>query len=485
MDEKSQKKLTSWGQLRFSVIGGLLARPPEKGKLGEELQQLASQCYRHPTKDEWVSFGVSTIERWYYQALNSDDPVTALSRKVRSDAGKTVAMSPELLAELGRQYASYQNWSYQLHADNLAALVKEKPELGLSPSYSTVRRRMKERGWVKRRRASTPGQKRAAARLEQREVRSFEAKYAHALWHLDFHTASLRIVDADGNWHSPKAMCVLDDYSRLCCHIQWYLDETAHSLIHALSQAFHKRGLPRSLMTDNGAAMIAHETRNGLAQLGIEHETTLPYSPYQNGKQEAFWGQLEGRLLAMLSNIDSLTLEFLNTATQAWAEMEYNRSSHEELNTSPLERFLQGRDVSRSSPDSELLRLAFTARQSRSQRKSDGTVQIHGVRFELPSRFRHTDRLHIRLQSWDLSRAHVVDERTGSLLATIYPQDKIKNAQGRRRMVLPGQLDASVPDTPAADPVPPLLRQILNNYAATGLPAGYIPKDEHKQGGRR
>jgi hypothetical protein len=30
------------------------------------------------------------------------------------------------------------------------------------------------------------------------------------------------------------------------------------------------------------------------------HETTLPYSPYQNAKQEAFWTPVEARLLAML-----------------------------------------------------------------------------------------------------------------------------------------------------------------------------------------
>lgn len=35
---------------------------------------------------------------------------------------------------------------------------------------------------------------------------------------------------------------VIDDRSRLVCHLQWYLDETAESLIHGLSQAFMKRG---------------------------------------------------------------------------------------------------------------------------------------------------------------------------------------------------------------------------------------------------
>ena len=93
---------------------------------------------------------------------------------------------------------------------------------------------------------------------------------------------------------------VIDDRSRLVCHLQWYLDETAESLVHGLSQAFMKRGLPRALMTDNGAAMLAEETVTGLATLGIVHQTTLPYSPYQNAKQESFWGRVEGRLMAML-----------------------------------------------------------------------------------------------------------------------------------------------------------------------------------------
>jgi len=38
---------------------------------------------------------------------------------------------------------------------------------------------------------------------------------------------------------------VLDDRSRVACHLQWYLDETAETLVHGLTQAIQKRGLPR------------------------------------------------------------------------------------------------------------------------------------------------------------------------------------------------------------------------------------------------
>ncbi len=112
------------------------------------------------------------------------------------------------------------------------------------------------------------------------------------------------------------------------------------------------------------------------------------------------------------------------------------------------------------------------------QRKSDGTLQINGVRFGVTARFRHLDRLHVRFLGWNLSRAYLVDERTGLLLATITPLDKVKNNQGKRRIISTALDPAAAPV--AGDSTSPLLRQLLNNYAATGLPAAYIPKDEDK-----
>jgi transposase InsO family protein len=109
----------------------------------------------------------------------------------------------------------------------------------------------------------------------------------------------------------------------------------AEELCHGLCQALQKRALPRALMSDNGSAMLAAETTEGLARLGIVHEKTLPYAPFQNGKQESYWNGIEGRLLPMLEGVADLTLAQLNEATQAWIEMEYNRSVHSELGEAP------------------------------------------------------------------------------------------------------------------------------------------------------
>ena len=147
----------------------------------------------------------------------------------------------------------------------------------------------------------------------------------------------------------PLALGIIDDHSRLLCHMQWYLSETAEDLIHGFIQALQKRGLPRSLLTDNGSAMMSSEFTSGLKRLSIAHETTLPYSPYQNGKQEILWAQVEGRLMAMLENKKVLSLKELNDATQAWAEHEYNKSKHDAIEMSPIEIFLKDQAVSSRS----------------------------------------------------------------------------------------------------------------------------------------
>ena len=106
-----------WAQFRFSVVGSLLAAPPGRGDLQEQLTLLAAKKWRHPISSQWVQFGRSTIERWYYTAHNeTKDPVRVLQRKVRSDQGQHPAFCPKLQEVLAAQYRQHPSWSYQLHA---------------------------------------------------------------------------------------------------------------------------------------------------------------------------------------------------------------------------------------------------------------------------------------------------------------------------------------------------------------------------------
>jgi putative transposase len=458
-----------WARLRFQILGPVLAAPPGEGdELRARLEELAARAWKHPTTGEAVRFAFKTMERWYYAVRNEPDPLRALERKVPKHAGTHPAVSPALAEAIHRQHRDHPRWSYQLHHDNLAALARETPGLGPMPGYATICRYMKHHGLLRYRRKKH----RDEDRFVPRERRSYEVEHVHGLWHLDFHEGSRGVVTAQGEVKKPQLLGILDDRSRLCCHLQWYMDETTESLVHGLMQAIQKRGLPRALLTDNGSAMTAAETTEGLERLGILPHTTLPESPEQNGKQECFWGQIEGRLLPMLEGEPELTLDLLNTATQAWVEEEYHRKEHSEIDETPLARYLRGPSVGRDSPSSDALRRAFRMEVTRRQRRSDGTITVEGVRFEVPSAYRTLVELRLRVARWDLSSVDLVDPRSGGHLATLLPLDRARRADGVRR-ALPAPGTAPEPRKPSG--IAPLLRALMADYAATGLPPAYLP----------
>ena len=469
-----------WAELRFAIVGPLLASPPERGELAGEIAALAKKSWVHPVTGEPVSFAAPTIERWLYQARAAgNDRVGALRKRVRKDAGTRPSLSSALKSALREQYEAHRSWSYQLHADNLRVLCEEDHGLGECPSYATLRRYMKESGLVKERRVpggDRPGAVHARAHLASTETRSYEATHVHGLWHTDFHDGSRKVITKSGGYAKPQLLGVLDDVSRVTCHAQWYLDEEAESFCHGLGQALQKRGLPAILMSDGGSAMKAAETQAGLTDLSIVHWPTLPYSPQQNGKQEVFWAQVEGRFMPMLEGVPDLTLALLNEAMQAWVELEYNRSVHSEIGMAPVERMLAGPSVGRGCPSSDALRRAFRRKEERTQRRSDGTVAIRGVRFEVPSRLRHMARLTVRYARWDLSSADVVDARDPTVIvATLFPLDKQGNASGQRRSVAPVGVPPSAPKPVG---MAPLLRKLIEGYRDTGLPPAYLPKHD-------
>ena len=456
----------SWAACRFSVIGSLLATELERGELGERIAELADKTWKHPITAEPLRLGRSTIERWFYRARKEDrDPVSALERPVQASAGRSKVVSESLSSALRQQHGEHPSWSYQLHYDTLKARAKTETELSPLPSYTTVRRFMQSQGLLRQARRRQP---------HFRERRSFEVEHVHALWHADFHQAKRKIITADGQWVKPVLLGFMDDHSRLVCHLQWFLRESAQAFVHGLMQALMKRGVPRALLTDNGKPMLAAETTEGFERLGILHETTLPYTPEANGKQESFWGQIEGRLMPQLEGEKQLSLPLLNRATLAWLEQEYNQRTHSELKTSPHKRFLDAPSLGRDCPPFEELRSLFRRQEHRRQRHSDGTVSVGGKRFEVPARYRMLRDLTVRFASWDLSLVALVDRHRGAHLADLYPVDKARNADKRRSTIEIAD-DSDDTTLTAATGIAPLLAAQMKEARDSGLAPAYLP----------
>src|SRR2546428_8043971 len=130
-DQRSGRRHDQWAQLRFAVIGTLLAAPPKKGELHAALTALAARTWQHPIRGVPMRVARSTLERWYYHARHAPvDPVRALRRRLRRDAGQQPAIGEPLRHVLRAQYDAHRSWSYQLHVDNLRVLVEADAALG-------------------------------------------------------------------------------------------------------------------------------------------------------------------------------------------------------------------------------------------------------------------------------------------------------------------------------------------------------------------
>jgi hypothetical protein len=111
---------------------------------------------------------------------------------------------------------------------------------------------------------SDPGDRDRWARLRfaaAGELRNGKAAHGSALWRLDLHAGSGNVLTAHGTCAKPLAV-VVDNRSRLAVHVRCSCGETVDSLVHGLSRALMRCGLPRTVETDNAASGKRSPRRN-------------------------------------------------------------------------------------------------------------------------------------------------------------------------------------------------------------------------------
>ena len=94
------------------------------------------------------------------------------------------------------------------------------------------------------------------------------------------------------------------------------------------------------------------------------------------------------------------------------------------------------------------------------------------------------DVLHVRYARWNLSFVTLVDPYSNTCIDTLYPQDKSANANGLRRQLSLNEnlhTNQSSEKIKESAGIAPLLKDLMAQYAATGLPPAYLPKSEEKK----
>ncbi len=155
-------------------------------------------------------------------------------------------------------------------------------------------------------------------------------------------------VDVNGKMRKSYLIAVIDDHSRLIAHGQFYLSEALVCYLDAFESALAKRGLPRKLYVDNGAAFRSRHLEYVCASLAIALIHSKPYTPQGRGKIERFFRTVRGQFLP---GFKGQTLNELNEALDGWLSNIYHQRKHYSTRQSPIERFAANLQCLRAAPD--------------------------------------------------------------------------------------------------------------------------------------
>jgi transposase InsO family protein len=308
------------------------------------------------------SISRSTVLHWLSLYERAGAKVEALQPRPRCDRGTTRALDAETEAALVAL-------KRELPAASLPVLLKMARQRHLLPSKISVSlpslyRLFKRHGLDQ------------DARLPE-DRRRFECELVNDMWQSDCMHGPRVLVD--GKMRKSYLFAIIDDHSRLIPHAQFYLAENLESFRDCLLCAMEKRGLPRKLYVDNGAAFRSHQLRYGCARLGVALLHATPYTPEGKGKIERFFGSLRKRFLPLLE--EPLSLEELNAALSAWIDSDYHHRVHSSTGQTPLERYLAHLSLLRPAPKD--LRDYFRTPVRRKVDK-DRTVSLNGKIYEAP-----------------------------------------------------------------------------------------------------
>jgi putative transposase len=360
-------KISPIALFRLSVLGPLASREKlEHGELKRIIRELAAKTYDVPDSDR-NRLTEYTIEHWYYRWKRGG--IEALSPQKRRDYGKTKLKKEYqeaiLKCKTENQKRSINSIKRILELSGISTVGKL--------SRSSIYRLLKNVGLSKRIREEK----------ELIEHRTFCAEKSGDIWYGDvLHGPS---VPAGKNLRKAYLVTLMDDASRLIAHSAFCLGETALDIEGVLKQALLKRGLPKKLVVDNGAAYRSRTLQEICARLEIRLVYCRPYSPQGKGKLERWHGKFRNSFLNELDISQLRDLQDLNGRLWAWIEGEYHQQIHSALEElTPLERWRE--DLIHIRPlgsFAEKLEDIFSHRYKRMVRK-DGTISYEGNLFEVP-----------------------------------------------------------------------------------------------------
>lgn len=347
-DRQVRVALARWQVIAAATDGRLTA--PERGLL---VSELAAEVHRD-ADGRPVRVTTRTLYRWL--AAWRRDGFDGLKPQPRRDAGshKVDVEVLELAAALRREAPARS----AAHIAEVIAVTR-----GVRVGPRTLQRFFAAHGLE---RARLEGRHRAYGR--------FEAAACGDLWIADAWDGP-PVVELAGR-HA-QLFSVIDDHARLVAHGAFYPDVSERSFQHCLRTGVARRGLPRRLYVDNGAAFVSAQLKLICARLGVQLVHSRPYRPQGRGKKERFYRTVAEQFAVEIDAAGVATLAELNRWWAGWVEQAYHRRVHRITGQTPLERWMAGADQVTAAPDAATLAAAFRWTATRTVSKT-ASVSLHG-----------------------------------------------------------------------------------------------------------
>lgn len=364
MNDDVKKRSEEVALFRYGVIGDLVHLPSGAKGLYARLKEKAAIDYRIPGSLR-VRVAEETIRDWLkaYRKGGLD----ALQPKRRADDGQSRAL-PSAVSDLLLSIKDEKpDLSVQLVIREALATGKVPAELPLAPS--TVHRLLSRAGLMAKEKGSPTS----------KDHRRFAFEKAGDLWMSDVMHGPA--VSVDGKKRKTYLIAFIDDATRVIPYAAFALSENTAAFLPVLKEAVLRRGAPRRLFVDNGAAFRSHQLALVCAKLGVTLIHARAYHPEAKGKMERWFRTVRMQFLPLLQPADLASLDALNRRLWTWVEGEYHRSPHRGLDdATPLDKWATVADEVRFlGADIDDLFLAEAKRKV----AKDRTVSLDAVVYEV------------------------------------------------------------------------------------------------------
>jgi putative transposase len=356
MTEEQKKQVATF---RFGVIHELVNT--KELSRGEQERLIRDKCARRwsiPFSNR-TRIGRTTILRWIRLYKGSNGRFESLVASSRSDRGASRSMDEETSLSLIGLRDEFPRIT-------ISALISKMREAnpGVKLNASGVNRLLKREGLVK------PAEQKAEDR------RKFEAEFANEIWQSDvMHGPMVRVGE---KMRKTYLIAFLDDHSRLVPHGEFYLSEVLACFLDAFEKGLLRRGLPKKLYADNGAAYRSHHLEHVCASLGIALIHARPYKPQGKGKIERFFRSVRE---SFLTGFKGESLDDINEAFDLWLQDIHHERKHSSTGQTPNARFTSNMECLRPVPADLTDHFRKVARRRVAK---DRTIILDGKLFEGP-----------------------------------------------------------------------------------------------------